>query len=67
MCHNKKLSKHKIRRFRLFKIVVNFLKLLKVGTHDNTSFVSIVHQKNCIFNHKQQYLHGQSKDESIFH
>ncbi len=44
-----KPSKHKkLNILNYFKIVIKYFQLLEVGTHGNTQFVPIVHQKSCI-------------------
>jgi len=48
MSQFKTIQAQKLNTLDYFKIIVKILKILKVGTHGNTSFAPIVHQKSRI-------------------
>ncbi len=57
MCHYLNYLSIKVKRLRLFPNNNKILLLLKVGTHDNTSLVPIVHQKKSHLIWKRQYVY----------
>jgi hypothetical protein len=55
-----KPSKHKNRCLKLFQnYSKKYLKLLEVGTCNNTSFAPIVHQKNMLIEFDNMYMANQ--------